>query len=171
LVVDLSIDVTTEQEGRESAKQEYTVNNEPFCPVYTVAARLQHNDTIESFCETAATFCNGYVFGSLSGTVTAQPELQSTDAYQNCIADLQYGSIGVNIWGGFCYACVEGGWGAFPGESLANVKSGTGRIGNVLGFAGVQKFVLTSPNIVSMQNSSQVGEEFEETDQNLASRQ
>jgi acyl-CoA reductase-like NAD-dependent aldehyde dehydrogenase len=147
LVIDLSIDLTTEQ-GRESAKQEYAVNNEPFCPVYMVA-RMQHTETLESFCETAAIFCNDYVFGSLSGTVTVKPELQSTDAYQHLIANLKYGSIGVNIWGGFCYASNEGGWGAFPGESLANVESGTGRINNVLGFAGFEKFVMTSP-IVSL---------------------
>lgn len=147
LAIEISIDLTSEQ-GRKSAKEEYAVNNEPFCPVYTVA-RLQHTETLEAFCETAATFCNNYVFGSLSGTVTVKPELQSSDACQHLIANLRYGSVGVNIWAGLCYSSVEGAWGAFPGESLANVESGIGRINNVLGFSGFEKYVMTSP-IVSM---------------------
>jgi hypothetical protein len=147
LAIDLQVDLTTEA-GRQAASQEYAFRTEPFCPVYTIA-RLQNMDSLDTFCDTAATFCNDYLFGSLSGTVTVKQELQSTEAVQKLIANLKYGGIGVNYWGGMCYAFAEGKWGAFPGESLANVESGIGFINNLLGIQGVQKCVMTSP-IVSM---------------------
>ena len=140
--------INTTEAGRQAASQEYAFRNEPFCPVYTVA-RLQHTETLEAFCQTATTLCNDYVFGSLSGSVTVKQELQSTEAVQKLIADLKYGAIGVNFWGGICYTFAEGKWGAYPGESLANVESGIGFINNLLGIAGMQKCVWTSP-IISM---------------------
>ena len=143
LAIDLTVDLST-KEGRDAAEKEYAFKTEPFTPVYTVA-RLQNTSTLEGFCKTAATFCNDYLYGTLSGTVTVKPEIQQEAAVQQLIADLHYGSIGVNIWGGYCIMFVEGGWGAFPGESLNNVQSGIGRVYNALGIEGFQKTVLVGP--------------------------
>jgi hypothetical protein len=47
-------------------------------------------------------------------------------------------------------------WGAFPGETLYNVASGIGKIGNMMAVPYFQKFVLygpiTSPNHGSLKN-------------------
>jgi hypothetical protein len=145
LIVDLAIDATSES-GRKAAQKEYAFSKEPFCPMYTIA-RLQNitNDDLEGFCTTAASFCNDCLYGSLSGTVTVAPSLIKSQEVQGLIANLRFGSLGVNLWGGSCYAAMTGGWGAFPGETLENVQSGRGRINNLLCLSNFQKFVLTSP--------------------------
>lgn len=140
---------------QKAASQEYAFSTEPFCPVFSIV-RLsksksssptaeQAEQGLKDFCRTAATFCNDYLFGSLSATITVPPSLSKGTDVQTLIASLQYGAIGVNHWGGTCIQCPEGAWGAFPGEGLRSVESGRGRIHNVLGVVGVQKFVLTSP--------------------------
>jgi hypothetical protein len=148
LKIEVSVDLSSES-GRQTAKKEYAFNNDSFAPVYTVAV-FQNTDTLASFCETASTFCNDYLFGSLSGTVTVSPAVESSaDEFQTLIANLQYGSIGINTWAGTCYSPPGGGWGAFPGESLDSVESGIGKIQNLLFLPHFEKFVLRSP-LVSM---------------------
>jgi hypothetical protein len=143
LIVDLAVDATSES-GRKAAQKEYAFSKEPFCPIYSIA-RLVRVDDLEGFCTTAVSFCNDCLYGSLSGTVTVAPSLMKSQEVQGLIANLRFGSIGVNLWGGSCYATMTGGWGAFPGETLENVQSGRGRIDNLLCLSNFHKFVLTSP--------------------------
>jgi hypothetical protein len=149
--IEIDVDLTSVQ-GRKAAQNEYAFLTEPFAPVYTIAT-LKGTDSLGSFCSTASTFCNNFLFGSLSGSVTVPPALLSSGEVQQLIADLKYGGIGVNAWGGSTYGAVTGGWGAFPGESLNNVESGIGRIHNVLFLPHFQKFVLTCPIISPAHNS------------------
>lgn len=147
LALDFEVDLNTAQ-GRQKAANEYAFQNEPFAPVYFVV-RLKDTASLKEFSEVAPTFCNEYLFGSLSLSMTAKPELQGTKDFELLVANLRYGAIAINTWGGNCYPAGEGGWGAYPGESLMNVESGIGRVNNLFGIEGFQKFVLTSP-IVSM---------------------
>jgi hypothetical protein len=106
------------------------------------------------FGTTAATFCNDYLFGTLSGSLTVPPSLLTHDVVQKLIADLKYGNIGVNTWGGWNYlAQTAGHWGAFPGEQLDNVQSGIGRVGNLIAIPGLEKFVMYA-NISGSNQSS-----------------
>jgi hypothetical protein len=145
------VDLSTEK-GQQAAKKEYAFNNEPFSPVYTIAT-LEHTHTLDSFCKTAATFCNNYLFGSLSGSVTVSPLIESSVEFQNMIASLRYGSLSINAWAGFCYGPTVGGWGAFPGESLDKVVSGIGRVHNLLFLPHFEKFVLRAPICSSIHGS------------------
>ena len=99
-------------------------------------------------------FCNDYLFGTLSGSITAPPSLLDGDGVQTLIAGMKYGSLGVNQWGGLNYlAQAAGQWAAFPGEELDSVQSGIGRIGNMIAIPDFQKFVLIGPIVSPSHNA------------------
>jgi hypothetical protein len=101
------------------------------------------NDLVK-FGKTASLFCNDFLFGTLSGSITCPPSLLDDTGVQMLIAELKYGSVGVNQWGGLNYLAQScGQWAAFPGEELDAVQSGIGRIGNMIAIPGFQKFVIT----------------------------
>ena len=64
---------------------------------------------------------------------------------EQAIADLRYGSIGVNTWTASVYSTSGMTWGAYPGEDLANVESGRGIVRNAYALTGVEKSVLRCP--------------------------
>lgn len=146
LVVSIDVDLDTEQ-GRAAAKKEYAFRTEPFAPVYTIATlKGTSGKDVHTFTQKAATFCNEYLFGTLSGSITVQPELVNDRSVQQLIADLRYGSLGVNTWGGIIYVAQHAGkWGGYPGERLDDVSSGIGYVGNSIGVPYAAKFVMTSP--------------------------
>ncbi|MGK3747211.1 MAG: hypothetical protein ACI90V_014075, partial [Bacillariaceae sp.] len=98
------------------------------------------------FGQTASTFCNEYLFGSLSGSITTPESIYNDDSVQSLLAELKYGSICVNNWAGLNYAAMANGmWGAFPGETTDAVESGIGKIGNIIGIPHIEKYVMISP--------------------------
>lgn len=138
LVIDtITVDLST-ADGRLAAQNEYAFRNEPFAPVVTFV----QVDSLSSAVELA----NTYLFGSLSCTLVA-PKSSSPDV-EKAISDLKYGSIAINVWSAMCYVpavnCI---WGAYPGETLDNVESGIGSIGNFFFLPKVEKAVLRT-NIV-----------------------
>eukprot|EP00536_Pseudo-nitzschia_multiseries_P003183 jgi/Psemu1/322904/estExt_fgenesh1_pg.C_470030 len=141
-VVDLESD-----DGREAASNEVAFTNEPFAPVITVATlEGTSQNNLMKFATTASTFCNDYLYGTLSGTITTPPSLLEEDSVQTLIAEMKYGCIGVNNWGGYNYVTHQTGmWGAFPGETPDAVQSGIGRVGNTIALAHLEKAVLISP--------------------------
>ena len=74
--------------------------------------------TVESFLSAAVDFCNSKCRGSLSASIFVHPHVQKTfpEAVEAAIADLQYGSIGVNVPSFICFAIPYMAWGAFPGS-------------------------------------------------------
>ena len=61
------------------------------------------------------------------------------------VADLRYGSIGVNIWHGLSFAMGSTTWGAYPGHPRTDIQSGTGVVGNASMFDRPQKSVVRAP--------------------------
>lgn len=142
LLIPMTYDLS-DGKSKQEASQEYLLQTEPFCPVLAVAS-LQKTSTLGDFYKTAATFCNEYLLGTLSCTVSVAPAEDKTDDFEGMIASLRYGGIGINEWGGTNYALLSCGWGGFPGESLDDVQSGIGLLNNVLGIKGFQKCVFRS---------------------------
>ncbi|CAE8657892.1 unnamed protein product [Polarella glacialis] len=94
-----------------------------------------------------AKLCNDCVFGTLSCTVVvddATREAKNAE-FQAMVAELRYGAIGINAWGGSCFLLPTASWGAFPGEKLEDVASGIGSVRNYLLFDAPQKAVVTAP--------------------------
>ena len=61
------------------------------------------------------------------------------------MADLRYGSIGVNVWHGLSFAMGSTTWGAYPGHPRTDIQSGTGVVGNAAMFDRPQKSVVRGP--------------------------
>ena len=70
-------------------------------------------------------------------------------AIEQAVADLRYGSIGVNLWHGLSFAFATTVWGAYPGHSIDDIQSGRGFVGNALLFERPQKSVVRGPFIAS----------------------
>ena len=139
LCVEVDANIFTE-EGRAAAAKEYAFQKEPFCPVLTLVT-LPSKDYLKS----ATMLCNDFVYGSLSCSLSVPSSKDNDPAVESAVADLKYGTVGVNIWTGMCYAF---GWGGHPEqETLENVQSGLGRACNHLFIPHVHKTVVRAPSI------------------------
>jgi hypothetical protein len=66
-------------------------------------------------------------------------------AIEKAVADLRYGSIGVNLWHAMSFAFATPSWGAYPGHAVTDIQSGSGTVGNGYLFARPQKSVVRGP--------------------------
>ncbi|MGA2472053.1 MAG: aldehyde dehydrogenase family protein [Acidimicrobiales bacterium] len=102
-----------------------------------------------AFVEAATSFCNDVVWGTLGATVIVSPasmkEHAVGEAVERAVADLRYGSIGVNVWHGLSFAMGSTTWGAYPGHARTDIQSGTGVVGNAAMFDRPQKSVVRGP--------------------------
>jgi Aldehyde dehydrogenase family len=128
-----------------AAPNEYALQEEAFCGVLaevSVAA-----STPEDFLQTAIPFVNGHVFGTLSCTVLIDRRSQHLfrTGFEEAIAQLKYGSIGVNIWSGALFLMPEIPWGAFPGNLPEQIGSGVGFVHNTALIDAPLKAVVYAP--------------------------
>ncbi len=74
-----------------------------------------------AFIDAATAFCNDVLWGTLGATIIASPastkDRDVADALERAVADLRYGSIGVNLWHAVSFALGSTTWGAYPGTS------------------------------------------------------
>ena len=103
--------------------------------------------TVEAFLEHAVTFCNQTVWGTLSAEIIVDPktEKERADIIDQAIADLRYGSIVVNHWPALAYGLGATTWGAFPGHTFQDIKSGIGVVHNTFMFDRPEKTVIRGP--------------------------
>jgi acyl-CoA reductase-like NAD-dependent aldehyde dehydrogenase len=118
---------------------------EAFCPVLAELA-LDGGDP-GSFLDRATAFCNDELYGSLAATLLVDPRTERSlgQPLDDTVARLQYGAIGVNVWGMAPAMFGELAWGAFPKHPPEDIQSGAGKIGNGYLLDRVQKAVLWSP--------------------------
>ena len=68
-----------------------------------------------AFVDAATAFCNDVVWGTLGATIIVSPSsLKDEDVAESvdrAVADLRYGSIGVNVWHGLSFAMGSTSWG------------------------------------------------------------
>ena len=67
------------------------------------------------------------------------------DGFERAIADLRYGGIAINTWTGIVFATPILSWGAFPGATLGDVKSGIGVVHNTLLLDRVERSIMRGP--------------------------
>lgn len=126
------------------ASDDVCFTTEAFCALFaetTLAA-----DSVADYIDRAVEFCNERVWGTLSATLIAHPDSLRdpavAQALERGIANLRYGSIGVNYWAGVGFAMGITTWGAFPGHPLDDIRSGNGVVHNALMFDKPQKSVI-----------------------------
>ena len=131
--------------------EEICLNVEAFCALTSETA-LEASSPAD-FVRRATDFCNDVVWGSLSMTLIADPRAMKDPitgpAIDQAVADLRYGSIGVNLWHGLSFAFATTVWGAYPGHSIDDIQSGRGFVGNALLFDHAQKSVVRGPFVAS----------------------
>jgi acyl-CoA reductase-like NAD-dependent aldehyde dehydrogenase len=124
---------------------ELALTQEAFCGVLAEVS-LEATNTGD-FLAKAVEFVNGQVWGNLSCTLLVHPATQKRwkTQMENAIAQLQYGAIGVNVWSAVAFSLPMLPWGAFPGNSLADIRSGRGFVHNAYLFDYLQKTVVRAP--------------------------
>ncbi len=123
------------------------LNVEAFCSLMSETALNASSPA--DFVDKATAFCNDVVWGTLSMTLIAHPtslkDPLTGPAIERAIADLRYGSIGVNLWHAMSFAFATTVWGAYPGHHITDIQSGSGFVGNAYLFARPQKSVVRGP--------------------------
>ena len=126
-------------------------NVEAFCALTSETAL--DADSPADFVAKATDFCNDVVWGTLSMTMLADPRTMQDPvtgpAIDQAIADLRYGSIGVNLWHAMSFAFSTTVWGAYPGHPATDIQSGNGFVGNAYLFARPQKSVVRGPFVAA----------------------
>jgi hypothetical protein len=127
------------------------LNVEAFCALTSETA-LEASSTAD-FVRKATDFCNDVVWGTLSMTLIADPRTMKDPgcgpAIEEAIAELRYGSIGVNLWHAMSFAFSTTAWGAYPGHPITDIQSGSGFVGNAFLFARPQKSVVRGPFVAN----------------------
>jgi acyl-CoA reductase-like NAD-dependent aldehyde dehydrogenase len=120
---------------------------EAFCGLFAETALDAANAA--EYLDRAVNFANEHLWGTLNATLIIHPKSLKDPAVaaalERAIANLRYGSIGVNYWAGTSYALGVTTWGAFPGHSIDDIQSGTGVVHNTLMFEQPQKSVVRGP--------------------------
>ncbi len=102
-----------------------------------------------AFVDAAVAFCNDVVWGTLGATIIVSPsslkDVDVAESVDRAVADLRYGSIGVNLWHALSFAMGSTTWGAYPGHGRTDIQSGTGVVGNAAMFDRPQKSVVRGP--------------------------
>ena len=104
-------------------------------------------DTPHAFLRNAVDFCNERLAGTLGASVLVHPKTREAlgDAFEDALADLRYGTIGVNAWSGVGFLIAQAAWGAYPGHTRQDIQSGVGVVHNALLFETPQKTVVHAP--------------------------
>ncbi|HJT31379.1 MAG TPA: hypothetical protein VJ783_04965 [Pirellulales bacterium] len=107
------------------------------------------SDNASDFLNRAVEFVNERVWGTLGVGLMIPPGFrQSPRAYDQALARLRYGTVGVNVWPALAYAMMCVPWGGYPGGMLADPQSGIGWVHNTWFLDRVEKSVVEAPLVV-----------------------
>lgn len=112
---------------------EHLFTTEAFGPVIGIV-RLPAPPDPGSYLDAAVTFCNDRLAGTLGAGIIAHPRTidQLGDRFEWAVAQLRYGTIGVNSWVGPIFGMPAATWGAYPGHTVHEIGSGIGVVHNAL---------------------------------------
>lgn len=118
---------------------------ELFGPV--LAQTALPGDSPEQFFRNGVKFCNEKLYGSLGATILVHPKTQRAmgDSFEKSLAQLRYGSIGINIWNAGAFLFPYCTWGAFPGHVQNDIQSGTGVVHNGYLLQNTERTVVYGP--------------------------
>ena len=124
---------------------EYCFHNE-FFTTALAQTYLEGTDAL-SYLRNAVAFANDTLDGTLGAQIIIHPKTikQLGDEFENCLAALRYGTIGVNIWSGVGFLLPHVAWGAYPGHTLDDVQSGIDVVHNAYLFNHTQKNIVYGP--------------------------
>ena len=138
-------------DAKDVSDDEYALRNEAFAPCLAVVS-LPHEGP-EAFMAAASEMCTNKIWGSLVASVIVHPEVERAhpQLIDKSISQLHYGSVVINAAGFLGYTIESATWGAYPGERLEALESGTGQIKNILCLKNVKQTVVRAPFICGIQ--------------------
>ncbi len=118
---------------------------EYFAPVLSITELA--GDGPAEFLAAAVAFANDRLSGTLTANVIADPATLRGlgDRLDELIAELRYGTVGVNCWSGVGFLTPRASWGAFPGHTVDDIQSGIGVVHNALLVDRIERTVLRGP--------------------------
>ncbi|MEJ1092963.1 aldehyde dehydrogenase family protein [Microbacterium istanbulense] len=119
-------------------------NTEYFAPVLGV---VDLPGLGQDFFDAAVAYANDRLAGTLGANILIDPATERAlgTGFERTLADLRYGSIAVNTWTALGFVTPTVTWGAYPGNTIADVGSGIGVVHNALLLADVEKSVVRGP--------------------------
>lgn len=120
------------------------LEREWFAPV--VVETSLAGDSIDDFCSRAMAFVHTLP-GSLAASVTTPAGLDAHAARRVdlLVEHLEYGVVACNTWSALAYSYGSVPWGGFPGSTLAEPKSGIGRVHDPLLLPLVHNAIIRAP--------------------------
>ncbi|MCX5610522.1 MULTISPECIES: aldehyde dehydrogenase family protein [unclassified Streptomyces] len=103
--------------------------------------------TPAEFLRHAVDFANNTLPGTLGATLIVHPRTEKAhrEAVRSAIADLRYGTLGVNCWSAVGFLLGFTPWGAHPGHTRQDIGSGIGFVHNAFMLEDIEKTVLRAP--------------------------
>ncbi|WP_030723729.1 aldehyde dehydrogenase family protein [Streptomyces sp. NRRL F-2580] len=103
--------------------------------------------TPAEFLRHAVGFANDTLPGTLGATLIVHPRTEKAhrDAVRSAIADLRYGTLGLNCWSAVGFLLGFTPWGAYPGHTRRDIGSGIGFVHNAFMLEDIEKTVLRAP--------------------------
>jgi hypothetical protein len=105
--------------------------------------------SIMSFIDQAVEFANQTLWGTLNATLIVHPKSlgdpEIAAAVDRAIERLRYGTVLVNMWPYYSAYFMTATWGAFPGHTVYNIQSGSGKTFNSLMLERPEKSVVRAP--------------------------
>ncbi|MGN6721891.1 MAG: aldehyde dehydrogenase family protein [Marmoricola sp.] len=122
---------------------EVACSTEYFAPVLGVTELPGQGS---DFLRRAVDAANERLRGTLGANIIIKPsDRRRIGEFEQILAGLHYGTIGVNAWTGVGYLTANATWGAFPGHPLDDIQSGRGVVHNTLLLARPERTVVTGP--------------------------
>jgi aldehyde dehydrogenase (NAD(P)+) len=124
-----------------SERESAAFQTEAFGSVFS-STRLRGD--AKAFLSSAVDFCNDTLWGTLGCNVLIHPSTERAlgAAFEDEIARLRYGCVAINAWSGVGFLIAQASWGAYPGHTIDDIRSGTGTVHNTLLFDAPQKSVI-----------------------------
>lgn len=99
------------------------------------------------FLANAVAFANDRLDGTLGASMIVRPADRRAmgPRFDELVAELRYGAVGINVWSGIAFLLGGATWGAYPGHTLEEVGSGIGIVHNTHLLARTEKTVATGP--------------------------
>jgi hypothetical protein len=129
------------------ATDDLCFTTEAFCSLF--AETNIDAASVPEYIDRAVDLANKHHWGTLNVTIIVHPTSMKDPAVaaavERAVANLRYGTIGVNYWAGTGFVLCVTTWGAFPGHEIHDIQSGVGVVHNTLMFSRPQKSVLRAP--------------------------
>ena len=125
--------------GLPAESEQRCFSEEAFCGF--LAEACIEAEGLDDFLSKCTEFCNQVLWGDLSATVLIHPRTERLfeNRFHRMLAELRYGTIGVNLWPGVGFGLMNTPWGAHPGPGA---QSGNGFVHNTAVLDQVEKTLL-----------------------------